>query len=345
MPKRSRNSSPPPPPRLLHRLPVPIPRHRSFQNFTLDTLISKIQSSSSIVILAGAGISTSCGIKDFRSPNSGIYSLIAASKNPFLSAIGEPQEVFNFETFSTEPEIFYAAAPIVLSSMLQTSTPSLTHQFITKLEEHGKLSTCFTQNIDGLEEKAGLSSSRLIQCHGDLKHASCLKCSASVPIEQILPVAMTGNVPLCEKQIQKRTKTKSGSSSSSSKQSTSISCGGVMKPSCVFFYEPLPSSLLTSLQEAAKTADLLLIIGTSLNVAPVNLLPRMVKSDIPVVLINKERISSLKSVEFDLELIGDADVIVNEIIRQLKWSDHLSNKSLTIVKSSSVSPVYIVSKL
>ena len=119
-----------------------------------------------------------------------------------------------------------------------------------------------------------------------------------------------------------------------------------MKPSCVFFSEPLPSSLLTSLQEAAKTADLLLIIGTSLNVAPVNLLPRMVKSDIPVVLINKERISSLKSsVEFDLELIGDADVIVNEIMSQLKWSDHLSGKSVTIVKSSSVSPVYIVSKL
>jgi len=302
--------------------------------------------------LAGAGISTSCGIKDFRSPDSGIYSLIAASEHPLLAAIGEPQEVFNFETFSAEPEIFYAAAPIVLSSMIQTSSPSLTHRFITKLEEHGKLSTCFTQNIDGLEEKAGLSTSRLIQCHGDLKNATCLKCSASVPIEQILPVAMTGNVPLCEKQIQKRTKTKSGSSSSSSssKQSTSISCGGVMKPSCVFFSEPLPSSLLTSLQEAAKTADLLLIIGTSLNVAPVNLLPRMVKSDIPVVLINKERISSLKSsVEFDLELIGDADVIVNEIMRQLKWSDHpsdhLSGKSVTIVKSSSVSPVYIIQSI
>jgi NAD-dependent histone deacetylase SIR2 len=343
MPKRpfspSAPSPPPPPPQLLHRLPVPIPRKRYFdENFTLDQLISKIHSSSgNVVVLVGAGISTSCGIKDFRSPGSGIYSQIAVSEHPLLSTIGEPQEVFNFETFIEEPEIFYAAAPLVLSSLLHQSTlPSLTHRFISQLEGQGKLLTCFTQNIDGLESEAGLSISKIVQCHGDLKSASCLKCSSSVPLEEILPIAMTGAVPLCKRQqILKRTTTKKSISNSY--------CGGVMKPSFIFFSEPLPSLLFTTLQDVAKSADVLLVIGTSLNVSPINKLPRMVKSDTPVVLINKERLlSSLKSVEFDLELIGDADVIVELIMNRLGWANGSSD--IKITKSSSVSSVYIVSK-
>ena len=374
MPKRIREesvSSPSLPSRLLERLPVPIPRKRFFQDFTFDRLLEYISSiKGNIVILCGAGISTSVGIKDFRSLDSGIYSQIAASNHPLLAQIGEPQEVFHYSTFLNEPEIFYAASPIVLSSLLQPlSIPSLTHHFITELDHKGKLLMCFTQNIDGLETQAGVSSSHLIECHGNLKTASCLKCLTNVSIEKILPSAMQGIVPYCEKvtKIRKIRQKKSKSSIEiNPKSQASVSfCGGIMKPSCIFFNEPLPSTLLTSLQEVSKTAELLLVIGTSLNVAPVSYLPRMVKPNIPVVLINKERISSSKSIEFDLELIGNADDIIELLLSRLGWSSSLSSsaslstttsssssssssttttRSITITKSSSTNPVYIVSK-
>lgn len=157
--------------------------------------VSLIRSACNIVVLTGAGISTNCGIPDFRS-SSGIYArLQATGRYPELT---DPQEMFDMEVFRDNPEIFYSFAQELYPSD-DVGRSSKAHRWIRQLEVQGKLLRNYSQNIDTLEKTAGIQS--VLHAHGGLytpqsirtltcspgsfATASCIRCHAQFPGDSI----------------------------------------------------------------------------------------------------------------------------------------------------------------
>lgn len=121
---------------------------------TVDDAVELLKKSKNIIVLTGAGISTSLGIPDFRSAGTGLYSKLEHL------GLNDPQEVFNITVFKEDPSIFFSVARDILP---ETDRFTPTHRFIAMLQEKGKLLTNYSQNIDNLESKAGISPKKLIQ--------------------------------------------------------------------------------------------------------------------------------------------------------------------------------------
>src|SRR5947209_6490365 len=180
-----------------------------------------------LTLLLRSQISTSLGIPDFRSKDSGLYSKLAHL------GLGDPQEVFDIELFREDPSIFYSIAKDILPS---TEKFSPTHAFIRLLQQKNKLLTNYSQNIDNLEAKAGISPEKLIQCHGSFATASCVKCRYKVPGEEIFPDLRAGRVAKCDMCLRKATeaakvgrKRKRGGGKKSGRESTGSTGGGGRK--------------------------------------------------------------------------------------------------------------------
>ena len=137
----------------------------------------------------GHQISTSLGIPDFRSKDTGLYS-----KLEYLG-LSDPQEVFDINLFREDPNIFYSIAKDIFPTEKRFSP---THAFIRLLQDKGKLLTNFTQNIDNVEANAGILPEKLIQCHGSFATATCMKCTHKVPGDQIIHYVRKGEIPECE---------------------------------------------------------------------------------------------------------------------------------------------------
>ncbi|MCJ1356595.1 MAG: NAD-dependent histone deacetylase sir2 [Icmadophila ericetorum] len=293
---------------------------------TVDDVVALLKKSKNIIVLTGAGISTSLGIPDFRSKDTGLYSRLA------YLGLSDPQEVFDIGIFREDPSIFYSVARDILPS---TNKFSPTHAFIRLLQEKNKLLTNFTQNIDNLEGHAGILSEKLIQCHGSFATASCIECKYKVNGEEIYPDLRAGRVarcPRCTQQLRssraphlkrKRSSNSSGSNKkrredyedSPEEEESNIPEAGVMKPDITFFGEVLPPSFHTRLLAHDRPlVDLVLVIGTSLKVAPVSEIVSFLPPTIPQVYINK---TECKHVNFDVELLGRCDVVVQELVRRL----------------------------
>ena len=164
-------------------------RQKIPQYNTLDDAVSLLQKSKNIVVITGAGISTSLGIPDFRSKNTGFYAQLAPL------GLSDPQEVFDLQTFQHDPSLFYSIAKGILPS---TKKFSPTHAFIRLIQDKDKLLTNYTQNIDNLEEAAGIVPERLIQCHGSFARATCLDCGYNVRGEEIFDDLKAGRVARCK---------------------------------------------------------------------------------------------------------------------------------------------------
>ena len=256
-----------------------------------------IASKKRIVVLAGAGISVSCGIPDFRSRN-GIYSMVKDLDS--CSALPDPQCIFDIEYFKDDPRPFYELARRILfagpkseSGVSKTKVqPSKTHRFISLLEKHKKLLRCYTQNIDGLERVSGVSKTKVRYCHGSMESAKCLKCSFRVTREELETMLLKDDVPLCTK------------------------CGETMKPGITFFGEAISKNVSKSLSADRDKVDLLLVIGTSLKVSPMDSILQFFPEHIPQVLINKTHVSPRQKISegFDIELIGNADSVVQSML-------------------------------
>lgn len=121
---------------------------------TVDDAVHLLKTCKNIIVLTGAGISTSLGIPDFRSAGTGLYSKLAHL------GLNDPQEVFNITVFREDPTIFFSVARDILP---ETERFSPTHAFIAMLQQKGKLLTNYSQNIDNLESKAGITADKLIQ--------------------------------------------------------------------------------------------------------------------------------------------------------------------------------------
>ncbi|KAL8418232.1 hypothetical protein RB594_001735 [Gaeumannomyces avenae] len=314
-------------------------RAKLFQYNTVDDAVSLLKRSKNIVVLTGAGISTSLGIPDFRSKDIGLYSMLGDL------GLDDPQQVFELSLFHEDPSIFYSVARKVLPNHNRCSP---THAFIALLQQKGKLLTNYTQNIDNIEEVAGIDPERLVQCHGSWSTATCTRCGHRVPGKTLFPTVEAGGIPRCLKCAPKgrpaskvRRKRRSDDDDDGSygrrtsgrrgvrdRDSVSDSDpdangggggggGGVMKPDITFFGEQLPRRFGERLfGHDRDLVDLVIVIGTSLKVKPVSELVPVLPAHVPQIYISRDAVSHA---HFDIDLLGDCDVVVAELCRRAGW--------------------------
>ena len=205
-------------------------------NAHIEQAARMIQEAQNIVAMTGAGISTPSGIPDFRSPQSGLWEET------------DPLTVASIFAFRQSPEQFYRWIHPLASKLLEAK-PNSAHYALAALEAEGKLKAVITQNIDDLHGKAG--SQTIYELHGNLREVTCIQCyQTQDSAEAFAKFVRDGQTPRC-------------------------SCGGVLKPNVILFGEQLPVREFVAAQLAVKAADLMLIVGSSLETAPASDLPEL----------------------------------------------------------------------
>lgn len=351
------------PPRRLSspaKKPPPI-RHRLNNFQTFDDAVSLFKSSKNIIVLTGAGISTSLGVPDFRSQN-GVYNMLVDS------VYDDPQELFHIDNFKADPEEFYRQAAKIFPAMQglvpadgesrKSNAPlvpkySLTHAFVAMLQDKEKLLTNYTQNIDSLEKEAGVSSSKLIQCHGTLATASCMTCHKKYSAKKYMGIVLAGNVPYCkcsqEEKVSKPKQSRQRGRSGKKKRKrnefedtdSDVSGNdidppkGLLRPDMTFFGEAIADSYAPRLKMDKTKVDLLVIVGTSLKVEPVNEMLLNIPPTVPQIWISKDRCLR-EGVKVDIELLGECDVVLEEIARRAGWENALKDRLWTSEKAQDV---------
>lgn len=245
---------------------------------TFDGVARLLSGRKNIVVLVGAGISVSCGIPDFRSKDSGLYSTLDTEE----LGLSCPEDLFDVSFFFDDPGPFYRFAKNLYYPKGEDVPvePSDSHKLLAMLEQRKMLLRIYSQNIDGLENVAGVSDKRICYAHGSLRWASCTRCQRKVSCEEIMPAIKQGNVARC--QVEQKTRRNSSTSSTSSTSTPSREplqrlskrprttsdevCGGVFKPGVTFFGETLDDNVRRSLEADRKKVDALIVIGTSLSV-------------------------------------------------------------------------------
>ncbi|GMT13325.1 hypothetical protein PFISCL1PPCAC_4622, partial [Pristionchus fissidentatus] len=218
----------------------------------------KTRKPKNIIVMTGAGISTSAGIPDFRTPGSGLYSNLAEYD------LEDPQDIFDIDFFKENPEPFFKLAKALFPKDVK---PTPAHYFVKLLEKKGLLLRWFTQNIDSLEIRAGVSKEKVMAAHGSHATSTCLKCRKKYDLAWITKhLDSSALVPHCE----------------------APDCDGVVKPDIIFFSESLPRDFFVKIVQDFPCCDLLIVMGTSLIVQPFAGLVDEVDSEIPRLLINRE---------------------------------------------------------
>ncbi|CAK9436069.1 uncharacterized protein LODBEIA_P06270 [Lodderomyces beijingensis] len=271
---------------------------------TFEDALQLINKSNKILIITGAGISTSLGIPDFRS-SKGFYSMVQHL------GLSDPQEVFDLEIFNSDPNLFYSIAHMVLPP---ENTYSPLHSFVYLLQHKGKLLRNYTQNIDNLESYAGILPQKIVQCHGSFATATCMTCRTQIPGEKIFDKIRSKQIPYCRQCELTRKKLLKRDEDAYIPENF-----GVYKPDITFFGEALPSRFHDLVLKDIAECDLLISVGTSLKVAPVADIVDKVPHHIPQILINKDPIDHCN---FDVSLLGYCDDVAALISHRLgdDWS-------------------------
>ncbi|GAD98318.1 SIR2 family histone deacetylase [Paecilomyces variotii No. 5] len=263
---------------------------------SLDNITNLIKNSQAtrVVVLTGAGISTSAGIPDFRSPSTGLYAKLARLKH-----LPYPEAIFSYHYFKHSPELFYAIADAHHPRNLK---PTISHAFLALLAKKNLLHMIITQNIDGLESAAGVPPEKIFACHGSWDTQRCIACKKPFPGDRMKEAIAQGTVPKCL---------------------ATDGCGGVVKPDIVLFGEPLCEGFEEKGEHKVAEADLVLVMGTSLKVHPFARLPSLARAGVPRVLINREKVGDMGNRKEDMCLLGDCDGEVEKLADALGWKKEL----------------------
>jgi NAD-dependent SIR2 family protein deacetylase len=276
-----------------------------------------------IIVIHGAGVSLSAGIPDFRSPSTGLYSILTWMA---IRRCRSPTFVFDYNQFLEDPRPFWWLFTRLWSGHSQLC-PTSYHYFLTLLHRHHLLLRCYTQNVDNLEEMAGLPDSLIVRAHGVLDPCHCQDCRQEIPLSYCVREIARNNpndkdyfnteVPFCPK------------------------CeGAFVKPDIVFFGEDLPQQFYEKLREDLPKCDLLIIAGTSLTVFPFAGIENAVSEKVPRVVINRENVIDRKGLlgrmwgfvkkmigvaekveERDCFIGGDLQEAIEAVISELGWQD------------------------
>ena len=289
-----------------------------------DGLISYIKNgyAKRIIFLTGAGASVASGIPDWRSPGTGVYSNLEKYNLPY------PEAAFSIDYFLKNPAPFFAIKQPFLSGDFKPSNP---HYLAALFSRHDMLLRLYTQNVDGLDRKAGVTEDKLVESHGSYSTNTCTKCHDVSKHEDYLEEFKTGQVVYCRKCKK-----------------------GIVKPNSVLFGESLPKRFFKLYPSDFIACDLLFVIGTSLQVTPCSQLPAYCGPDCVRVVINKDLIATYdeelvyyekQNVLMDLAeksnkglfkfghvtnrrdifLQGDCNVICKQIIDALGWTDEYNS--------------------
>jgi NAD-dependent deacetylase len=203
-------------------------------------LAELIREAGTVVALTGAGISVPSGIPDFRSPGTGLWRDV------------DPMEVAHIDAFHRDPQRFWSFYGQRFQT-LEDKRPNPAHATLAALEAAGRLEAVITQNVDCLHSKAG--SRDVVEVHGSIRSSSCLTCRARYELAEVRQRQRQDavGIPRC-------------------------GCGDPLKPDVVLFGEYLPAEALERAQQLAAAADLLLCVGSSLEVYPVAALPEVTLS-------------------------------------------------------------------
>jgi len=223
-------------------------------NDDLDTVRRWVDASVRCVALTGAGISTESGIPDFRGPQ-GLWTT-----NP------KAEKLSNIHYYMSDPEVRRLAWQSRLDHPAWHATPNAGHRALADLEERGKLLALITQNIDGLHQRAGTSPDKVIEVHGTVHEVMCMRCAWQGPMLPVLERVRGGeDDPACEH------------------------CGGILKSATISFGQPLVPEVIGRAMGAAEQTDLLLAVGTTLQVYPVaGAVPLAKSAGARVVIVNAE---------------------------------------------------------
>jgi NAD+-dependent protein deacetylase SIR2 len=266
---------------------------RTLKSRTVNAVADLIKDgkASRIVVLTGAGVSTSAGIPDFRSPKTGLYANLARLNLPY------PEAVFDISYFRSNPTPFYTLARELYPGKFN---PTLAHAFIALLAKKGLLHMLFTQNIDCLERAAGVPPEKIIEAHGSFQTQHCIDCKSHFPDHLMKNSIESGDVPHC----------------------VVPQCNGLVKPDIVFFGEALPDAFRQNTPKIAQ-ANLVIIMGTSLSVQPFASLPDYVLNGVPRILINLERVGGLGSRTDDVCILSDCDQGAKDLAEALGWGEEV----------------------
>lgn len=220
------------------------------QRQDLVSLAEDIRVNAPAVAFTGAGISTESGIPDYRGPN-GLWK--RTKPTTFKQFLKDPSlRTAHWERRRTRYPVLAAAEP------------NAGHHALRRLQSAGFLGTIITQNIDGLHQKAGSDSSSIIELHGSAHHIRCLNCRTLFKDSEF-PFPDDGSEPSCPR------------------------CGGIVKEATIAFGESLDANDLRRALETARTADLMLVVGSSLRVNPAAKVPQLtVQSGGRLAIINNE---------------------------------------------------------
>ena len=220
----------------------------------VDQVRRWISSARRVVALTGAGISTESGVPDFRGPQ-GLWT-----KNP------KAEKLSNIHYYMSDPEVRKLAWQQRLDHPAWQAQPNAGHQALAALERAGRLHALITQNIDGLHQKAGNSPEKVIEVHGTVHEYICMNCDRRGPMPVVLERVRAGeDDPSCRE------------------------CGGILKSATISFGQALVPEVIDRAMQAASEADVLLAIGSTLQVHPVaGAVPRAKAAGARVVIVNAE---------------------------------------------------------
>ena len=239
-----------------------------------------LRTSGHTIVLTGAGISTPSGIPDFRSAESGLWSM------------ADPMDVASLWSFHHAPERFYEWIRPVAQTLFQA--PNAAHIALARLEALGLVQRIITQNIDDLHQKAGAVD--VVELHGHMRSATCLQCHTHYPALDLWPPFLQyGAIPRCP------------------------ACGSVLKPDVILFGEPPPYQSLRTAQEDALQCDVMLVVGSSLEVEPAADLPFLARRrGAKIVVVNFQATPIDNRAEVVIQ--GDAAYVLPRLVQLLTTS-------------------------
>jgi NAD-dependent deacetylase len=204
-----------------------------------ERLARLLRGARSAVVLTGAGVSVPSGIPDFRSPGTGLWENV------------DPMEVAHIDAWRRDPDRFWSFYGERFATLVDKQ-PNEAHLALAELERRGLVKAVITQNIDRLHRAAG--TERLVEVHGSIAYSVCMQCRGKLTLEEVIEQLRAGDrAPECP------------------------SCVTPLKPDVVLFGELLPEAAISEAQALALDADLMLCVGSSLEVYPVAGLPAMTR--------------------------------------------------------------------
>jgi NAD-dependent deacetylase len=219
-----------------------------------------VEASINVVVLTGAGVSTASGIPDFRGPE-GVWT-----KNP------EAERLSNIGAFTASADVREAVWQRLLLRRDVVFEPNAAHRALVEFERTGKLKAIITQNIDGLHVAAGSNPELVLEVHGNSRLSRCLRCGAELPTSEVLDRVAAGELDLhCRVVVGDDV------------------CDGLLKTAVVSFGQSLPVDVFSRAEYLAKSCELLICIGSTLEVHPVaGLVPKALDRGARLVIVNAD---------------------------------------------------------